>query len=152
MPAAPMPDALAWTEESNAIYQLVQQIQEAWNRAANTELAALFREDVDYTAWNGIYFHGRTAVLQNHRRIFGARFLDGKLQITVRNIRFLSQSVAAVHVAVRLSGQDGAAACKAGLEPGSPVEGAALFIVTKRGNQWRCEVFHNTLVIQGKAH
>jgi hypothetical protein len=26
------------------------------------------------------------------------------------------------------------------------IEGVALFIVTKRGNHWRCQVFHNTLV------
>ena len=107
MPTTPIPNSHAWAEESDAIYALIQQVQEAWNRAANDDLAALFREDVDYTAWNGSHFHGREAVLRNHRHIFGSHYLDGRLCADVRNIRFLSETVAAVHVTVQLdSGED----------------------------------------------
>ncbi len=145
MPTTPIPNSQALAEESDAIYALIQQVQEAWNGAANNDLAALFREDVDYTAWNGIHFHGREAVLRNHRRIFGSRYLGGRLFADVHNIRFLSEVVAAVHVAVRLETAECAEIEEAcGMR--QVAEGMALFLVTKRGNHWRCEVFHNTLV------
>jgi uncharacterized protein (TIGR02246 family) len=133
-----MDDRSLRVRDGHALYELIDRLERAWNAGRGDVLATLFREDVDYTSWNGIYFHGREAVLQNHRRIFGANYLEGTLALEIVNIRFMTESCAAVHVAARLRLTE--------TNPPATVESAALFLMTKQHNLWRCEVFHNTLV------
>src|SRR5215217_3708758 len=81
-----------------ALRESVKQMETGWNTKSGALFAKPFAEDADYVVINGMYIKGRAAIESAHQRIFDTIYKDTKINLTVKQIRFLRPDVAVVHV------------------------------------------------------
>jgi len=119
-----------------AIRENVKQLETGWNTKNGAAFAKPFAEDADYVIINGRYIKGRETIALGHQRIFDTVFKDTKLELTVKQVRFLRADVAVVHV----SGHRDSPTREL-------VQDAMItFVMTKEGKTWTIAAFQNTAV------
>ena len=131
--------------ERQAILELGQALQEAWNRGDAAGYASLFTDDADFVAWNGMYGRGRRAIEDGHRPLFdgplaGSRMVlvdDHAESAPPASLRFLRPDAAIMVVSgvVTLAGQGAT---------GPDHKSVQTFVLIKNDGQWRVTAFHNT--------
>lgn len=122
--------------DKKAIAALYQQIMDGWNIGSGAAFAAPFAEDADFVAFDGTYMRGRQAIAEMHQYLFD-QFLKGTRLIgKVRNIRFLSPTIALMHTVggTVMAGQTD-------LEPER--NSVQTLVAVKEGGEWRLAAFHN---------
>ncbi|HEX7185819.1 MAG TPA: SgcJ/EcaC family oxidoreductase [Thermoanaerobaculia bacterium] len=123
--------------DESAVRALVQKCVEAWNRGSGEGFAAQFAEDSDYVVVNGMHIKGRQQNASNHQQIFDTFYKGTRLWAEVKSVRFLRPDVALMHTASKI--------LKPGESEASPVpEAIQTWTVSKHGNAWLVDAFHNT--------
>src|SRR5260370_27850794 len=84
--------------DEKALHDLFQKVQNRWNQGDGQAFAASFTEDADYIDVKGTYLKGRQSIAAAHQQLFETRFQGRRLDGFVKNIRFLSDDVALVHL------------------------------------------------------
>jgi uncharacterized protein (TIGR02246 family) len=139
-------DALATSlpEREAAIRHVLDRLQEGFTRKSGAIFASAFAEQHDYVVINGMFFPNMTreANAKVHQELFeGSRMgaLGADLsqmaapRYEVRNIRFLSPTIAVAHIASRLGGQE---------------RTIATAVMQQQDEEWRIVAFHNAPVLK----
>ena len=127
-----------------ALQDLFHQMQAGWNRGDGAAYAAPFTEDADFISVNGTYLKGRQAIAAAHQQLFEIRFRGSRLDGFVKQIRFLSDDLALLHLHGRpqIPGQALAA----------PEQYAIQTVIgIRQAEGWRFTAFQNTLIPQEQA-
>ena len=119
-----------------AMRESIKQMETGWNTKSGAVFAKPFAEDADYVVINGMYIQGRATIETQHQRIFDTIFKDTKLNLTVKQIRFLRPDVAVVHVTGHRDG------------PTKELTQDAILtlVMTKDQHGWTIAAFQNTAV------
>ncbi len=125
--------------DEKALHDLFQELQDGWNQGDGQAYAAFFTEDADYIVVNGDYLKGRQAIAAAHQQLFETLFQGSRLEGFVKNIRFLSDDIALVHLHGRpqIAGQP---------LPTPEQYSIQTMVATRRADGWRITSFQNTLI------
>lgn len=127
------------TQDEMAIRQLFQALMDAWEAGDAEAYTALFTEDADYVAFDGVNQKGRTAIMTSHKPLF-ERFLKGsKLTGGLVSLRLLAPDVALAHGV-------GSILDAGRRKPKAERLSSQTLVVVKRDGVWRFTAFHNTRV------
>lgn len=127
--------------DRQAILELGQALQDAWNRGDAAGYAALFTEDADLVAWTGAYARGRQTIEDAHRKLFAGPLAGSKMVLVndgpgaapPESVRFLRPDVAVMVTSGAVT------------SPARPDhESVQTFVLTRDGGHWRVAAFHNT--------
>jgi uncharacterized protein (TIGR02246 family) len=122
-----------------AIHQLFQALLDAWGAGNATDYAALFREDADYIAFDGVNQKGRGAIIASHQPLF-TRWLKGsRLTGQIDSLRFLAPNVALIHAS-------GSILDHGRSTPAPERASSQTLVATKENGEWRFVAFHNTRI------
>lgn len=125
--------------DESAVRALVQKCIEGWNKGSGEAFAAQFAEDSDFVVGNGMHLKGRKQNASNHQQIFDTFYKGTRLWAQVKSVRFLRPDAALVHTVSRI--------LKPGESDASPEpEAIQTWMVSKHGNEWLVDAFHNTLI------
>ena len=127
-------------EDKKQIRQVIKNIAAAWAEADAVKFADNFTDDVDYTVWNGLQFKGREANIKGHQQIFDTIYKKTKVDLKIKNIRFLSDKIAAVQVHGEMF--------KDGKRLENSVSVVPLMIFVKEKGNWRIAILQNTPIIR----
>lgn|SRR5579875_1070426 len=130
--------------DENALHDLFQQLQEAWNQGDGHAYAAFFTEDADYINVTGAYLKGQQAIATVHQQLFETLFQGSQLEGFVKQIRFLHEGIALLHLhgRPRVPGQEISAPEQYSIQT---------LVAIKRADGWRITAFHNTWIQQERA-
>jgi len=117
-----------------AIEEIVNDVTAAWAAKNATAYAAHYAEDMQAVSPTGILQAGREAFRAQHVFLYNGPFAGSTQTIEVRDIRFLTGTIAIVQQDVSLTGY-------AFLPPGLPSSGGVVrsrvtWVVEKRGGSW----------------
>jgi len=120
-----------------AMRESVKQMETGWNTKSGALFAKPFAEDADYVVINGMYIKGRATIETQHQRIFDTIYKDTRINLTVKQIRFLRPDVAVVHVNGHRDG------------PTKELNQDAILtlVMTKEQHGWSIAAFQNTAVV-----
>jgi uncharacterized protein (TIGR02246 family) len=121
-----------------ALGEIVEQLETAWNNSDSVAWSKLFAEDADFIHVLGGHFFGRESIEQGHRLIFDTVYKGSVNRFQVEKIRFLSEDVAIVFVFASLKVNN----------PGVPPQIYARPTLTaqRRDGRWEIVSFQNTIV------
>jgi uncharacterized protein (TIGR02246 family) len=116
------------------ILDIVAAVTAAWTAKDAAAYAAPYAADVQAVSPRGDLIAGRDVFRAQHVFLFGGPFAGSTQTITVRDIQFLTGTIAIVHQDVLLTGY-------AFLPPGLPSNGGVVrtrvtWVVEKRGGSW----------------
>ena len=119
---------------TDPIMDIVTAVTAAWAAKDAAAYAAPYAADVQAVSPRGDLIAGRDAFRAQHVFLFGGPFAGSTQTITVRDIQFLTGTIAIVHQDVSLTGY-------AFLPPGLPSSGGVVrtrvtWVVEKRGGSW----------------
>ena len=117
------------------ILDIVTAVTAAWAAKDAAAYAAPYAVDVQAVSPRGDLIAGRDAFRAQHVFLYGGPFAGSTQTITVRDIQFLTGTIAIVHQDVSLTGY-------AFLPPGLPSSGGVVrtrvtWVVEKRGGSWQ---------------
>jgi len=132
-------DPHAKLNDEAAVRQLFQQLMDAWAAGDATAYAALFTEDADYYAFDGVNQQGRRAIAAGHKPLF-ERFLKGsKLTGGIIDLQPLAPDVMLLHAVGSI--------LDAGHTTPKPERlSSQTLVAIKEHEEWRFRSFHNTRV------
>ena len=125
-----------------SIRQVVQNMQDGWNKKDGRLFASSFAEEHDYVVINGMFLPKltRESNARQHQQLFDGVYKEVDLQLRVSQIRHLNPEIAVAHI----SGHSH--------PKGSPEEKRSEVIITavvqKREGGWKIVAFHNSPVQQ----
>jgi uncharacterized protein (TIGR02246 family) len=125
--------------DEKALQDLFQEMQDGWNQGDGQAFAAHFTEDADYIVVNGTHLKGRQAIAAALQQQFETRFRGSRLEGFVKNIRFLSDDIALVHLHGRPQIPDQAV-------PAPEQYSIQTLIGIRQDDGWRFTSFQNTLI------
>jgi len=119
---------------TDPITDIVAAVTAAWTAKDASAYAAAYAEDVQAVSPRGDLLAGRGAFRAQHTFLFGGPFAGSTQTIEVRDIQFLTGTIAIVHQDVSLTGY-------AFLPPGLPSSGGVVrtrvtWVVEKRAGNW----------------
>jgi uncharacterized protein (TIGR02246 family) len=119
---------------TDPIMNIVTAVTAGWTAKDAAAYAAPYAEDVQVVSPRGDLIAGRDAFRAQHVFLFGGPFAGSTQTIEVRDIQFLTGTIAIVHQDVSLTGY-------AFLPPGLPSSGGVVrtrvtWVVEKRGGSW----------------
>ena len=119
---------------TDPITDIVTAVTAAWTAKNASAYAAAYAEDVQAVSPRGDLIAGRDAFRAQHVFLFGGPFAGSTQTIEVRDIQFLTGTIAIVYQDVSLTGY-------AFLPPGLPSSGGVVrtrvtWVVEKRGGSW----------------
>lgn len=133
------------SDDRQAILQLGQALQRAWNSGDAAGYAALFTEDADYIARNGTHARGRQAIDDGHRPLFAGPLAGSRMRLvgngsnsqTPETLRFVRSDVAIMIVS-------GSVLRAEERETGTEHESVQTLVLVKNDSVWQVALFHNT--------
>lgn len=125
--------------EEQAIHQLFQQLMTAWGAGDAEAYGALFTEDADYIAFDGMNQKGRQAIIASHKPLF-ERFLKGStLTGDLVSLHLIAPNLALAHAVGSI--------IDAGRRTPKPERlSSQTLLAIKEHGTWRFRAFHNTRV------
>ena len=119
---------------TDPIMDIVSAVTAAWSAKDAAAYAAPYAADVQAVSPRGDLLNGRDIFRSQHVFLFGGPFAGSTQTIEVRDIQFLTGTIAIVHQNVSLTGY-------AFLPPGLPSSGGVVstrvtWVVEKRGGSW----------------
>jgi len=142
-PEALAPQAQLSAIPTDGILDLVSGRTAAWAAKDAAAYAAAFAPDLRFINPAGVLFSGRDAFRALHVILFNGPFAGSTLTLGVRDIQFLTGTVAIVYLNLSLTGY-------AFLPPGTspPTDGVlrarVTWVVEKRGGEWQIVFMQNT--------
>ena len=132
--AQPMNSQDSRAVDEAAMRESVKRMETGWNTKSGALFAKPFAEDADYVVINGMYIKGRATIETAHQRIFDTIYKDTKINLTVKQIRFLRSDVVVVHVNGHRDG------------PTKELTQDAILtlVMTKEQHGWTIAAFQNT--------
>ena len=126
------------TNEERPLYEMVEQLESAWNRSDSVAWAALFADDADFIHILGGHFTGQTAIERGHRAIFDTIYKGSTNRFTVQKTRFVGSDVAIVFILAEMTVTT----------PNLPplLHARPTLIVHRTGHTWKIVAFQNTLI------
>jgi uncharacterized protein (TIGR02246 family) len=123
-------------EDEQAIRDIAQRLEAAWNSGNGQEFAAPFAEDSDYVVVDGRHIKGRLANAEGHQFIFDTIYRGSTNTMQVESVRFIRPDVAVAHVRHHLKFS----------RDGQPAEGHArsTWVLTRNKGVWSIAAFQNT--------
>jgi len=122
-----------------AVRQLFQQLTAAWAAGDAKAYAALFTEDADYVAFDGVNQKGRAAIEAGHKPLF-ERFLKGsKLTGGLVDVQLLAPDVVLAHAV-------GSILDAGRTTPKANRLSSQTLVAVREDGEWRFRTFHNTRV------
>jgi uncharacterized protein (TIGR02246 family) len=121
-----------------AIVDLIQRMEHAWNMADGHAYAAAFTEDSDYIAFDGTHLRGRNANARHHQQLFDSVLRNTRMVFEGKpSVRFLADDVAIVHAmgSVLFPWQSHVTAKRRSNQT---------LVAVRRPEGWRFAAFHNT--------
>lgn len=133
-PAGVSAQPVSTSISTDPIMDLVSAATAAWAAKDAPAYAAVYAEDVQAVGPTGIRLAGRDAFRAQHVFLFNGPFAGSTQTIEVRDVRFLTGTIAIVIQDVSLTGY-------VSLPPGLPSSGGVVrnrvtWVVEKRGGQW----------------
>ncbi|MGZ3940234.1 MAG: SgcJ/EcaC family oxidoreductase [Flavisolibacter sp.] len=125
-------------QEKKEILQLVERMQESWNRRDARAFAKSFAEDAEFTTVFGTVDKGRTAIEKGHALVFSRLFKNSILTLTGTSIRFIKPSVVSVDIRWKMTG-----ATQPDGTPWKERKGLLTWIVVYQNQRWEIVVSHN---------
>lgn len=124
--------------DEQALREIVQQLENAWNKGDSVAWTKLFADDADFVHVMGGHFTGAAAIEQGHRLIFDTVYKGSTNRFQVEKIRFAGPNVAIVFIFATLKVN----------HPGMPPQLYArpTLIAQRRDGRWEIVTFQNTLV------
>ncbi len=124
--------------DEQALREIVQQLETAWNNADSVAWASLFAEDADFVHILGGHFQGSAAIEHGHRTIFDTIYKGSTNKFDVEKIRFVGDNAAIVFAFTTLKV----------VQPGLPPQMNArpTLILERKPSGWKIVAFQNTLV------
>lgn len=119
------------------IRQLFENTAKAWDKGDSKLYASYFTDDCDYITFSGDHIRGQQFIAETHQQLFDSFIMKGSaLKHQVKNIRFLSDDIAVVHIigAVKLRFQKKAPHGRQSINTN---------IVYKQSGLWKITAFHN---------
>src|SRR5271167_1968376 len=89
--------------EEQALHNIVEQLETAWNNSDSIAFAAPFADDVDFVHILGGHFTGRISIERGHRTIFDTIYKGSTVKFAVEKIRFAGPEVAIVFLFATLT-------------------------------------------------
>lgn len=131
--------ATANTADETAIRHLFQALMDAWGTGDAEAYGALFTEDADYVAFDGVNQKGRAAIIAGHKPLFEKYLKGSRLTGELVSLDFLAPDVVLVHAVGSI--------IDAGRTTPKPERlSSQTLIVIKQNGEWRFRAFHNTRV------
>jgi len=126
-------------QDEMAVRQLFQAQMAAWGAGDAEAYGALFTEDADYLAFDGVNQKGRAAIIAGHKPLF-ENFLKGsRLTGDIVSLHFLAPDVALAHTM-------GSIIDAGRSTPKAERLSSQTLIALKENGTWRFRAFHNTRV------
>jgi uncharacterized protein (TIGR02246 family) len=122
-----------------AVRDLYQQLMDGWNRGSGEAFAAAFTEDGDLVAFDGTHFKGREEIAPFHQELFDKWLKGSRLVGKVKDVRFLSPSVALMHAV-------GSTVMRGKSEPSPERDSIQTLVAVRQDGEWRLAAFQNTRV------
>lgn len=127
------------TADEAAIQQLFQAQTDAWAAGDAEAYAALFTEDADYIAFDGVNQKGHAAIIASHKPLFEKYLKGSRLTGQLVDLNFLAPNVAMGHAIGSI--------IDAGRSTPKPERlSSQTLIAIKENGKWRFRAFHNTRV------
>jgi uncharacterized protein (TIGR02246 family) len=138
----PAPQADLGAIPTDPILDIISAETAAWAAKDAAAYAASYAEDLRFINPAGVVFLGRDAFRNLHVALFNGPFAGSTLAIAVREIQFLTGTIAIVYLDETLTGY-------AFLPPGVPSSGGVVhtrvtWVVEKRGGEWQVVFQHIT--------
>lgn len=112
---------------------------DGWNSGRGDEFAAAFAEEGDLVGFDGTHLKGRQEIAEFHQRLFDTVLQGARMEIQVKEIRFLRSDVALLHSTSQTT--------MAGQPEAAPERDSIQTIVAiKEGAEWRIAAFQNTRI------
>jgi uncharacterized protein (TIGR02246 family) len=131
------------TADEQAIQEILQQMDTAWNRYDSVSFAAVFAEDANFIHIFGGQLDGRTAIEAAHRNIFETIYKGSLASFVLRSIRFLRPDIAVVFARAHVKFTEGNEARE--------IETRPTLIVVKEQDKWQIVAFQNTKISEVPA-
>ena len=126
--------------DEQAIHDILQQLETAWNASDSKGWAPHFAEDATFIHIYGGQLDGRAAIEAQHRVIFDTIYKGSRATFTVRSIRMLRPDVAIVWTrGLVVTAQ------------GNEVDTRPTMIVVKEQGKWQIVAFQNTRIAEVPA-
>jgi len=139
--------AISWAQKtsstsdagSSAVKQVVANFSDSFNHHDAHDTAELFAEEADFTNMRGVSHHGRKEIEQNFMTLYAGPLKDAHRMDSVKNVRFLSPSVAEMDASWEMSGT------KAADGSANPArKGFFDWVLEKVNGKWMIMVFHES--------
>lgn len=127
------------TTDEQSIQTLFQQLFAAWGVGDADAYGALFSEDADYIAFDGVNQKGRPAIIASHQPLFDKWLKGSRLTGQIDNLRFLAPDVALIHA-------NGSILDRGRSTPAPERSSSQTLVAKKIEGVWRFVVFHNTRI------
>jgi len=125
--------------DEQRIQTLLQQLFAAWGAGDANAYGALFSEDADYIAFDGVNQQGRAAIIASHQPLFSKWLKGSRLTGQIDSLRFLAPDVALIHASGSILDH--------GRSTPAPERSSSQTLVAKKiDGAWRFVAFHNTRI------
>jgi uncharacterized protein (TIGR02246 family) len=128
------------TDTTISVAAVVEQMEQAWNRADGAGFAAVFTDDADFVNIRGEHIEGRVAISHGHQGIFDTIYAGSTNRLQLGRVRQIAPETILAVVSSTLDA------------PTGPLRGVhqACFTMTlvEHDDRWEVAAFHNTLVVQ----
>ena len=118
------------------ILSVVSGLAEAWRAGDGEAWAAAFADDADFTVWFGMSLKGKEQIAWGHQLIFDSFYAGTVFDLEAKQIRFLGEDVAIVH----MQGSVVAPGQEASPEP----DAVPIAVLNRKDSGWKIVAFQNT--------
>lgn len=137
------PPAMAQAPSTNTnvpdqkqVSAVVDGMETAWNEHDMSALANLFHEDGTWVLWTGQVWKGRKTIEEGHAAVHKTVFRNSIQRKRVEELTFVGEGMAVVRTYDMLSGDE--------RYPDKVVRSRKLYVVTRRGGDWKIAWGQNT--------
>jgi uncharacterized protein (TIGR02246 family) len=125
------------TVDREAISNIVNELEAAWNAADGARFGVPFTEDADFVTIRGEHMRSREAIAKGHQGIFDTIYTGSAVRYELSAVRPIASGVMLAHVKTQLNAPTGPLAGEHG----------SLFtiVLVRQENDWRIAAFQNTL-------
>ena len=134
--AAPALAAVASGGDIRGVEQLVERFEAAFNAKNAESYGLLYAEEADFEAPNGLVFEGRAAIIARHAFLMAGPFGPATIAAELRDVQFLTGTIAIVDVFTTLTGLAGPPPPGAVLGPDGAVRSRSRWVAEKRRGEW----------------
>ena len=134
--AAPSLAAVASGGDIGGVEQLVEKFEALFNTKNAESYASLYAEDADFETPTGVVFEGRAMIVARHAFLFAGPFVPATITAELRDVEFLTGTIAIVDVFTTLTGLAGPPPPGAVVSPDGAVRSRARWLAEKRRGEW----------------